>query len=555
MKIIVFTTDMPPLSGFPTSGTALRTFGLAQGLKAHGHEIIVCPPKDAVEGFLKSFEGNPEYSKVKAQVQPLKELAFDSFNQADLIRNLNPDVILCGHWPAMMLQTKPSQPVIVDLAGPYLLERYFQGDEDHKGATLAKLKVLSLADYFLVSGPSQRLYFLSYLMRAGVKRPESRIRNITMPLSPEMPQKAKPSKEYPHFLFGGVFLPWQDPSWGLKNLSDYLSKNQKGALSLVGGPHPNYPIDEGSYENLFQTICSNSRVERTGMLPYEQFASLMSSADVAFDLMDWNLERQLAVTIRTTTYLWAGLPVIYNDYADLGRLIHQYDAGWLVKPGDNEALETVLNIIYNDPQTVAKKAKNAQTLARNEFSWNRAVLPLLDLLSGDTPSGYRETDILLEHRESADIRAIKGHPIEQYFVCRVDGLCRAECTLATHNIKKITPITIRVFSIDTTPGSTPKNLSVIGKNLIIEKTIPGDKIINNEWIGLDFEPIKDSAGQVFSLQITSEESHEFAAISPWMMKASPYPLLALAYGNEKVDQMCLCLRTIGTLSSLSAVNQ
>ena len=291
------------------------------------------------------------------------------------------------------------------------------------------------------------------------------------------------------------------------------------------------------------------------MLPYEQFTSLMSGADVAFDLMDWNLERQLAVTIRTTTYLWAGLPVIYNDYADLGRLIHQYDAGWLVKPGDNEALETVLNIIYNDPQTVAKKAKNAQLLARNEFSWDRAVLPLLDLLSGSTPSGYRETDILLEHRESADTRAVKGRPIEQYFVCRVDGLCRAECTIATHNIKKISPLTIRVFSIDTTPGSTPKNLSVIGKNLIIEKTIPGDKIINNEWLGLDFEPVKDSAGHVFSVQITSEESHEFAAISPWMMKASPYPLLALAYGNEKIEQMCLCLRTIGTLSSLSAINQ
>ena len=48
MKFLIFTTDCPPIDNLPTSGTALRTFGIAQGLIANGHEIVLSPPKTAM---------------------------------------------------------------------------------------------------------------------------------------------------------------------------------------------------------------------------------------------------------------------------------------------------------------------------------------------------------------------------------------------------------------------------------------------------------------------------------------------------------------------------
>ena len=58
MKILIFTTDLPPLKGYPTSGTALRTYNLGLGLRELGHEVIISPPKSALSSFLNTnFDG------------------------------------------------------------------------------------------------------------------------------------------------------------------------------------------------------------------------------------------------------------------------------------------------------------------------------------------------------------------------------------------------------------------------------------------------------------------------------------------------------------------
>ena len=119
MKVLVFTTDMPPLGDVPTSGTALRTYGFIQGLRAHGHEVVISVPKRALSGFTKRFKQSNLPEAVKAEVQTLKKLAFNPYNQQDVLHKVDPDVVLCGHWPAMALRTKPSQVLINDHAGPH----------------------------------------------------------------------------------------------------------------------------------------------------------------------------------------------------------------------------------------------------------------------------------------------------------------------------------------------------------------------------------------------------------------------------------------------------
>jgi len=528
MKILVFTTDLPPVPGLATSGTALRTYGLAQGLKAHGHEVLLSPPRSAVESSQEKLDRVSLTPLAKQQFEEYAALAFDVSNQSDVVQQLRPDAILCGHWPAMTLTVKPSQALIIDLAGPHILERHYQGSGEHQDAVLGKLSVLAAADYFIVSGASQRLYFLSYLNRAAVQEPEKRIVQITMPLPPESPPHQREG-EFPQLLFGGVFLPWQDPSPGLDAAVAALSQYDCGHLKMIGGAHPSYPIKGGVYEALFEKLAQHPRVSTSGMLPYEAFVSEMGKADVAVDLMRWNLERQLAVTIRSTTYLWAGVPVLYNDYADLADLIAQYDAGWTVDPSSETAIKAAFREIFSDQALVKQKSENASKLARECFSWDRAVEPLLALFRAKTDAARPQTDIYFDLPENAEIELSPDSPVEQHFITRLPGLQRIACRLATGG----------------KPCEVPVRMQLLDKKdarVIAEKTFEPDSIHNNDWIALDTEPLADSAGKELTLRIETS-SPSSTKLNLWALNSSPYPMCGLFAAGRKLPHHSLCFRT------------
>lgn len=542
MKILLFTTDVIPLPGLPTSGTALRTFGLAQGLRAHGHEVIVSIPRSALAGLSRSIDLGLLPAETQEEIRKLSELAFTSSNQTGIVGQVSPDVILCGHWPAVTFSAKPSQVLIVDLAGPHLLERHYQQSPNQSGAIRGKMNALAMADYYIVSGPSQRLYFLSFMLRAEISEPEKRIITITMPLDPSVPERKRlpgASDDYPHFVFGGVFLPWQDPSAGLMALNSALAERKSGRMTLIGGRHPSYKIKEGLYTKLFSNLSRNERVTVMPMLPYEQFVESLSSADVALDLMKWNLERHLAITIRSTTYLWAGLPVIYNDYADIGRLIRSYDAGWCASPGDEDGLKQIFSEIFDNPERVRTKSQNASRLAKEVFAWDRAVKPLLDLLGQPGFAQARELDIIFDFPDKAEFPLLPGKSVGQYFLCRINGLSKIECRIATNDRPVSEPIALSLYEVrDQNEVLDDKQSRLVARHVLAQ-----DKINNNEWHALVLKPLRESAGKTYLFEISAEGSEADGSPSPWAVKGSPFPLLSMRYGETKIKNTALCFKT------------
>jgi glycosyltransferase involved in cell wall biosynthesis len=505
-------------------------------------------PRAALVGMLRNSDLASLSSEVRAEIAGLQDSAFDFMNQVSLVHDVRPDVVFCGHWPAATFERRPSQPVVIDLAGPHLLERHYQGTPDHAGATRAKLHAVSNADHFIVSGAKQRLYFLSFLLRARVEQPEKRTITIHMPLSPQVPERRDLSDltGFPRFVFAGVFLPWQDPSAALEQTAAALSVRGRGSLTLIGGPHPNYPIAPGVYADMFSKLSKLPFVRALPMLPYSEFVTELSHADVAVDLMRWNIERELAMTIRSTTYLWSGVPVIYNDYADLGDLIRAHDSGWTPSPSDRGALARVLDEVFDNPQIVAAKSTRARQLAREVFSWDRAVTPLLAALGDVSRAPRYAVDVDLTFPENAALSVLEDRALEQHFLSRIDGLSRVECCLATHarDQRDLQPITMSLYQVeaDGAGRSAPRKLLVC-------KRIPRDSIQNNEWHALEVEPILDSAGRTFVLLIESEARREDESISPWAFAARPFPLLGLFRGGRPLDRMSLCLRTVSSLRS------
>ncbi len=528
MKILIFTTDLPPLKGYPTSGTALRTYNLALGLRELGNEVIISPPKSALSSFLNS---NSENTSDNLEIEEYKKFSFDSNNQASVIAEVRPDFIICGHWPAWTLGRKPDVPLVIDIAGPHLLEKYYQGDSDQTAAVMGKLRSLSCADFFIVSGPKQRLYFMSFILRAKIPEPDKRIITIPMPLGEVSSAENKEiNTNYPSFIFGGIFLPWQNPSWALGKLSEELLNKETGSLTLVGGPHPHYEIKSGTYEKLFKNLESNSKVKRLPLLPYEDFLSMLPNSDVAIDVMEWNLERELAITIRTTSYLWSGVPVIYNDYSDLSDLIKKYDAGWCISPGDESGFDKILEEIYANPSLVKQKGLNAKKLAAENFDRKTHAKNLIELINSPRVISKEVIDIAIETAENCDYQFDKYNGLTQSFFSRVNGLSRVELLFGLHGETSTDSLKITL---------TDK----ITKSIVTDTEFSPSEINNNEWITLNFSPIADSAGRSYDLKIESLNKNTTSKLSPWVSGASPYPLNGLFINKKRLGSNSLCIKT------------
>jgi cell division protein FtsB len=68
--------------------------------------------------------------------------------------------------------------------------------------------------------------------------------------------------------------------------------------------------------------------------------------------------------------------VLYHDYAELSEYIREYEAGWVVAPEDREAIEAVLHTIFEHPEQITERSRNAQRLVREKLTWDRTITPL-----------------------------------------------------------------------------------------------------------------------------------------------------------------------------------
>lgn len=365
-QVLVISSDILPYPGMPTVGSGLRAWGLGQGLKHCGHEVIFSMPKAA----LKDRE-----AIAPAEVQ---KLAWEPHTLGEIVRAVNPDIVVVCNWPIMALLAGEDFgiPVILDQHGPHFIEREYQDVGSVDDNTYHKLLALRRADFFTCAGHKQKEYFHSWLEKAGWSEQEINERTAAIPfsLSPDVPER-NPVSELT-FVYGGVFLPWQDPVVGLSALVEWMDRNDTGALYFYGGKHPVYPVNTGIFDQLLEQLTQSSHVIAPGLVSHAELIERYTQAHIAIDLMQKNRERELAFTSRTVEYLWCGLPVIYNDYAELSDYIRQYNAGWILDPTDKEAVLATLDEIANHPEEVEKRSQNAQRLIQEKLNWNKTILPL-----------------------------------------------------------------------------------------------------------------------------------------------------------------------------------
>ena len=362
-RILVVSSDILPLPGLPTTGAGLRAWGLGKALEGKGHKVYFSMPAQAVAGREEIVPGE------------IRELAWELETLNQIIHRVSPDLVVVCNWPVAANIGDVNIPVALDQHGPHLLERVYQRYEGFEINASAKILGFEKADFFTCAGDWQRLYFLPWLMQAGFDIEQDNIASIPVSLSPQLPQHSFGPEVT--FVYGGVFLPWQDPCLALLTLVEKLEERSKGVLKFFGGKHPfSAEVGSGIFEELRASLERSERVIIKPMIPHDELIREYCTAHVAIDLMKRNPERELAFTTRTVEYLWCGLPVIYNDYSELSSYIREYQAGWVVDPEDKEGIAKVIEGILKSPEIVRQRSENAQRLVREKFTWNRTIAPL-----------------------------------------------------------------------------------------------------------------------------------------------------------------------------------
>lgn len=368
-KVLVFASDILPLEGLPTSGGGLRSWQLIQGLLSHGLDVDFRMP---AERFLIR-----NFSEVVAK--KYASIMWTPADQERIIAESKPDVILFVNPEQNNLVRHPGIPIVTDLHGPRILETTYNDHPDSQRVRAVfiskKLAKLAEADFITCAGWRQRFYFLAFLLATGREESEIDIAYIPISLSPELPAVEKDVAAR-RLVYAGGFYPWQRATNPLNALEEVLREDKTGWLDIYGGSHKVSKQDEINFASCMERLQQNERVLFHGYQPRSVLLEAFSQSLAAFEVMEKNYERELAFTTRTVEFLWAGLPVIYNNYAELSEHIREYDAGWCVDASDKESVQAAVRDVLANPQKAVEKGANAQRLVRERFTWDKTIEPL-----------------------------------------------------------------------------------------------------------------------------------------------------------------------------------
>jgi glycosyltransferase involved in cell wall biosynthesis len=365
-RILVITTEPPPVAGLPATGAGIRAWALAQGLRsAKAGDVTLAFAADSVRGRAVDLSAAP-------WVRVVERGALD-----DLVASERPDAVVFQHWGIMDALRRPIPcPVAVDLAGPHLLERQLWGSRRLAEDRAQKIAALHRADFVTCSGAFQRRYFLPFLFEAGWEpRTEDPCPVIPFSMDPELPAP-NAERDRNAVFFGGTFLPWQDPEAAIRATLEAMQAAGRGRLVFVGGPHPAGDVSGGRFDALLDFLQGHPLVERHGLMPFQAMVATMQRCSFMLDLMPRNAERELAFPSRTVVALWAGLPPIHNDYDELAEPLERSRAGWVLDPRNLGGLRELVGRLLARPQDAARASENARKLVAASYTWDATIAPL-----------------------------------------------------------------------------------------------------------------------------------------------------------------------------------
>jgi glycosyltransferase involved in cell wall biosynthesis len=138
-------------------------------------------------------------------------------------------------------------------------------------------------------------------------------------------------------------------------------------------------VGEGAEREHLQRRAATERIDNVAFLPavpVSEVGSCMAACDLL--LVPLKNTRNTGATIpsKIFTIAAAGRPFIFTGEGVGAELVHRYDAGLVVPPGDAEALASAIIELCNDRELGKRLGANGLRLA-SDFDRDRLALEML----------------------------------------------------------------------------------------------------------------------------------------------------------------------------------
>lgn len=371
---------------------------LISGLRRAGHHVTFSMP-------LKNFLAGRNVDKILPLLSKEDLWASEHFFEQDVVLNrIQPDVAIgCN---INTYRTPPRFPrnivQIMDMYGPLQFEGLLLDNPNYDEAMVSGPMLESRCrdmvdkfrsvDYVVTVSERQKYFWSAYCSLAGFSFAE--LNMLVCPAVFDVPPVQRNPSPQMSVVYAGGFYPWQNPNRFLERTAVLLDQVPGATLHVFGGPHAGL-VNEADAKAFLARLQTNRSVNYHGYRPVEEVLAHLSQCWFALELMERNIERELAITGRTLEFLSSGTPVVYNDYSTLSGLIAKYRAGWTVSPQDDSALERIIGQLTNQGLSLVNElSANATRLAKEEFLPDKAIAPLVDLCSADElPSRQTNTRV------------------------------------------------------------------------------------------------------------------------------------------------------------------
>lgn len=311
--------------------------------------------------------------------------------------------------------------VVADLYDPFQLEQLEMNkysdrprwdDEVTKAVSLLN-EQLARADMFLCASEAQRNLWLGSLSVLGRLNPanysedptfESFVRIVPFGLPTEPPTQHRHaikgsvpgiSTDDRVLIWGGGIYNWFDPVTLVEAMGLLADERPEIKLFFLSARHFN--PDVPAMKALTDTLETAERLGLTdrsvffndNWVDYETRADYLLDADIGVSTHVWHAETRFSFRTRILDYLWAGLPVISSDGDVFADTIRDRGLGIVVAPGDAAALARAITDLLDGPDTLAATATRVRG-ARDEFTWERALSPLVEFCTAPRPAADAE---------------------------------------------------------------------------------------------------------------------------------------------------------------------
>jgi len=400
----------------PDGGAALvttvgmRSWGLAQGLLRHGHDVSVA--------FLCDDPGEP--------------LVVDGLSVSPLRHHPDWREVLVGFDAVVVLYCSDAAHEITGLARPDLLvvlDVYFLWTVETAALLSPDLRrdygpfldeverwneVLKRGDVFLCAGESQRHYYVGALSALGVVNPFTydRLKLLEVPFGLDDRDAAKSSTlpdpyralgiEEPAFvmLWFGAIYPWFDIDPVLEAVLTLVADDPDVHFVVVGGRNP-WVSDELYGRGLPHARGAlaphaGTQVHFVDWVPYHDRFQWYVHADVIVSLNKPGLENDYSCRTRVADYVSAQRPLITNGGDALSDRVLAVGGGFPTN-GDARDLIDVVLALQQEP-ALTETASAALAALRTEWSWASTTRELSDVLAtGDAPWAAEDAFVRAHH--------------------------------------------------------------------------------------------------------------------------------------------------------------